>query len=552
MADIFISYKSERRKAAEHLAKILERYGYSVWFDYHLVKGDDFADEIDRRIREAKAVVILWCTLAVQSPWVKREAALATRLGRAVPCKIEPCDLRVDFDGDDIIDLTSWNGAPRDHDLDKLLAGVAHRVGRAPQLQFDAMRQFEEDWRRYGAPSLKRFALEAPLEAQEAPQPVPVPAPGHALTPAERTWDRFGIGGSEDAEEIEAYIKQYEVSEPLWAVKAKKRLAAVQALLRERADAAKLEAMRRQAEESAQRLEMARQQETRYRAEGRIRIEAALVQPAGLEWFLPGAGKIEGFKDAEFAPQMVVVPAGSFMMGAPPGEPQRSDAEGPQHKVTFARPFAMGRYAVSFDEWDAAQRDKDWQAVTGRAARSPKDYGWGRTDRPAIDVDWDDAKAYTKWLSAKTGKDYRLPSEAEWEYACRAATATPFWWGSAITPEQANYDGNYVYAGGGQKGEYRQETLPVKSFEPNSWGLYQVHGNVWEWCEDVWHNSYIGAPTDGSAWTTEDGSRQRVLRGGSWYMYSQELRAASRSRLDTTYRDYGIGFRVARTLPPVS
>ena len=240
----------------------------------------------------------------------------------------------------------------------------------------------------------------------------------------------------------------------------------------------------------------------------RVKVDA-LIGNVRDGWFLPGAGKAEWFKDAEFAPEMVVVPAGSFLMGSPPDEPERSDDEGPQHKVTIAKPFAIGRFALTFAEWDAVQQDTDWQGITGRAARQPKDYGPGRGDRPVVDVDWGDAKAYVKWLSRKVGKDYRLPSEAEWEYACRAGTTTPFWWGSSITPEQANYDGNYTYAGGGKKGEYRQKTLPVKSFQPNPWGLYQVHGNVWEWVEDCWEDSYNGAPDDGSVWTAGDSSKSR-------------------------------------------
>ena len=176
MAEIFISYKSERRKAAGHLAKILERYGYTVWFDYHLVKGDDFADEIDRRIREAKALVVLWCKLAVQSVWVRREAALGTRLGILVPAKIETCELRVDFDGEDYTDLSDWNGAPLDRRLYPLLDGIGHRVGRPPQLDFRAMRDYEEDWHRFGAPSLRTFGLDAPVKAQEDTQPGPLPA----------------------------------------------------------------------------------------------------------------------------------------------------------------------------------------------------------------------------------------------------------------------------------------------------------------------------------------------------------------------------------------
>jgi formylglycine-generating enzyme required for sulfatase activity len=220
--------------------------------------------------------------------------------------------------------------------------------------------------------------------------------------------------------------------------------------------------------------------------------------------------------------------------------------EAPQHRVTIAKPFAVGRYAVSFAEWDAAQKDKDWHAVSGLSAREPKDYGWGRGDRPVADVSWDDAKAYAKWLSGKMGKDYRLLSEAEWEYACRAGTRMPFWWGSPISTEQANCNGNYTF-GGGKKGQYRQGTVPVKSFRPNPWGLYQVHGNVWEWCEDFRNDSYDGAPSDGSAWIPGDRGG-RVLRGGSWFDFPHLLRAAGRNGGNPVLRGSGIGFRLARTI----
>ncbi len=138
---------------------------------------------------------------------------------------------------------------------------------------------------------------------------------------------------------------------------------------------------------------------------------------------------------------------------------------------------------------------------------------------PIVGISWDDARAYVAWLSKASGASYRLPSEAEWEYACRAGSVTPFWWGSSISPHQANYDGNYTYEGGGSRGEYRKRTVPAKHFDANPWGLYQVHGNVWEWCEDLWHDSYADKPgslkASGAAWTTGDGG-PRVLRGGSW------------------------------------
>ena len=232
--------------------------------------------------------------------------------------------------------------------------------------------------------------------------------------------------------------------------------------------------------------------------------------------------------------------------------------EGPQHKVTIAKPFAVGRFAVTRGEFGAFVNETGYsvpdEAYTfeggkyelrkGRSFRNP---GFAQDDsHPVVCVNWDDAKAYVQWLSGKTGKDYRLLSEAEWEYACRAGTQTPFWWGSSISTEQANYDGNYTF-GGGKKGEYRQRTVPVKSFQPNPWGLYQVHGNVWEWCEDCWNENYNDAPGDGSAWTTGD-SGFRSLRGGSWDSDPQFLRAGARDgRNSQSYRDSYAGFRLART-----
>lgn len=253
------------------------------------------------------------------------------------------------------------------------------------------------------------------------------------------------------------------------------------------------------------------------------------------------------FQDAPFGPEMVVVPPGSFVMGSPEDEPERSRNDSPQHEVTIGDPVAVGRYAVTFEEWDFAQDDHDWQRITGVKPHKPEDHGWGRGDRPVINVNWEDAQAYVKWLRDKTGKAYRLLSEAEWEYVARAGTTSPFWWGDGFTPDQANYNGNYTYKGGGKKGKYRQKTLPVRSFEPNPWGLYQVHGNVYEWCEDVWHDNYNGAPDDGGAWN-DDRSSSRVLRGGSWVDIPEFCRSAYRSRISAGSRGIGIGFRLARTL----
>jgi formylglycine-generating enzyme required for sulfatase activity len=264
------------------------------------------------------------------------------------------------------------------------------------------------------------------------------------------------------------------------------------------------------------------------------------------------------FRDCPECPEVVVVPAGSFTMGSPPGEAGRYAFEGPQRRVTIARPFAVGKYVVRRGEFAAflgeTGRSVDgncwtfeagqWQKRAGRSFHSP---GFEQDDRhPAVCVSWEDATAYAAWLSRKTGKAYRLLTEAEWEYAARAGTTTPFWWGLSISTSQANYNGNLTYAGG-PKGEYRGETVPVDSFAPNPWGLYDVHGNVWQWVQDCWANTYAGAPSDGSARMTGDCSH-RVLRGGPWIYGPAFLRSAYRDRDPIVVRGHNLGFRIARTL----
>jgi formylglycine-generating enzyme required for sulfatase activity len=248
------------------------------------------------------------------------------------------------------------------------------------------------------------------------------------------------------------------------------------------------------------------------------------------------------FRECANCPEMVIVPAGSFIMGSPEREPVRSHDEAPQHAVMFARQFSVGTFAVTFDEWDACIADG------GCNGYRPDDHGWGRGRRPVINVSWDDASAFTAWLSRKTGKPYRLLSEAEHEYVTRAGTTTPFWWGTTISSQQANYDGNSTY-GDGPTGEYRAQTLPVDSFSMNPWGLYQVHGNVTELTQDCWNTNFIGAPSDGSAWTSGD-CEVRVRRGGSWRGFPANVRAAHRNWDSTDQRTSITGFRVARNLAP--
>ncbi|MCP4408464.1 MAG: SUMF1/EgtB/PvdO family nonheme iron enzyme [Gammaproteobacteria bacterium] len=220
-------------------------------------------------------------------------------------------------------------------------------------------------------------------------------------------------------------------------------------------------------------------------------------------------------------PEMVAIPGGRFRMGDLSGG--GSSDEKPVHRVSIG-PFLMGKHEVTFEQYDA------FAEATGR--NKPGDKGWGRGRRPVINVSWGDAVAYAKWLSAETSKRYRLPTEAEWEYAARAGTQGSFSFKGRISTNKANYNGDYTF-GGSQKGKYRKKTVEVGSLPANPWGLHEVHGNVWEWTQDCWNGSYQGAPVDGSAW--ERGNCVRgVVRGGSWNNKPRYLRSANRNRRTAT------------------
>ena len=242
------------------------------------------------------------------------------------------------------------------------------------------------------------------------------------------------------------------------------------------------------------------------------------------------------FRECDQCPEMVVVPAGSFTMGSLASAPGRDVDESPRHSVTIAKPFAVARFPLTFDEWDACVADG------GCNGYKPGDQGWGRGRRPVINVSWDNATTYVAWLSRKTGKPYRLLTEAEWEYAARAGTTTAYYWGDKIGKGNANCNGC------GSQWDNVQ-TSPVGSFAANAFGLYDTAGNVWQWVQDCYHSNYERASTDGLAWSTGDCNR-RVVRGGSWISYPQLLRSAGRFWNTPDDRGNLLGFRVGRTLAP--
>jgi formylglycine-generating enzyme required for sulfatase activity/serine/threonine protein kinase len=239
-------------------------------------------------------------------------------------------------------------------------------------------------------------------------------------------------------------------------------------------------------------------------------------------------------------PEMVKISGGRFQMGCVIDWGCKDD-EKPAHEVQVSA-FELGRYEVTFDEWDSCVEH-------GGCKQRLEDKGWGRGKRPAINASWDDAQEYIQWLSQKTGKQYRLPSEAEWEYAARGGTSGSYSFDGKITVDKANYDGNYIFDDS-PKGKFREKTLPVGSFPANPWGLYDMHGNVWEWTQDCLHENYEGAPNIAKAWTTDGDCSKRGLRGGSWNSAPGNLRSSNRGWFIPGRRYFIDGFRVARTLSP--
>jgi formylglycine-generating enzyme required for sulfatase activity len=300
--------------------------------------------------------------------------------------------------------------------------------------------------------------------------------------------------------------------------------------------AEKQQQIKRQQEEAR----LKREEEVKRRAdeEKRSRAEVEREKPSKkpietLPILSAGEAFRDRLKNGGEGPEMVVVPPGSFRMGSLQG----SDFNRPVHGVQIQKPFAIGRYEVTFDEYD------QFAIATGRSL--PKDGGWGRGRRPVINVSWQDAVEYSKWLSEQTGKRYRLPTEAEWEYAARAGTGTAYWWGNEGWKSGMANCNNC-----GSQWDNKQ-TSPVGSFKPNPFGLYDTAGNVYEWVLDLWQYSYLGAPTDGSAWEQKNRDNvgpKRVRRGGSWRSYPEDSRVFHREGVGASDRGHNLGFRLVQDL----
>ncbi len=519
MVDIFISYARLQRQQVEPLKARLETMGLDVFFDLEKIDGGAvFPDAITGALDTSRAVLTCWSPFYFTRPWCLIEAREGMSRNILVPVTIEafdrtapPADLRqVNY-----YDLTGWQGEDTHEDWNRTLQRLGRLIGRdlAPQLKTGPL----------GGKKVAAPALEPPPAVE---------ARSDMLADLRATWGAFPARGSADA--VARFLArvqgaasgsglEFEVEHHLEELK--RAADAEQRALEEReaAERAKAEAEARER----------REWEARLKTPAEVMNAAAYAAKAGkpvVERLFPV--ELPGVTDWP-NPITVAIPPGRFQMGAAKWEEGASRGEFPQHDVVIDYAFAFGQYTVTFAEWDAT-------LAAGAKLKKPGDNGWGRANRPVINVSWEDAQAYLEWLNDRLGLSgrpdaYRLPSEAEWEYACRAGTITPFSFGETITPQQAKYDGN------------RRKTMPVGSYPANAFGLHDMHGNVWEWCADKGNDSYHGAPVDGSVWQDGDALR-RVLRGGSWDIHPQYLRSANRLMDKPTVRLDNLGFRMARTL----
>ncbi len=485
MADIFLSYSRTDRDKAEQIAHALEAEGFSVWWDKVLRAGETYDEVTEGMLRDSKVVVVLWSQESVKSKWVRAEATLGQRSSAVVPAQIEECDRPIMFELLQTADLVGWDGDREDPRWRAFVEDINLAIARVEDEKHDDL------------------GADDTLEVNY--------------------WS--SIKESREPKDFRTYIKRYPKGR--FIDQAKRRLA---------------------------QLEGARAGKG---GGGLMTAAAALLVVAGLGgggWYfygdrlgeitLPGVkmpafgvgeaaeAEAEGpvtFADCRQCPEMTVIPAGSFLMGSPPEEVGGQAWERPQRDVQV-NGFALARTEVTFDMWETCVRDG------GCRDYRPSDREFGRGDQPVLGISWNDAQAFVDWMSERTGRVYRLPSEAEWEYAARAGAQTRYWWGDVFD-------------------EFRvpmQRPRPASALpQDHPFGLVGIAGNVREWTQDCYVGGLQDRPADAVP-VSEGDCSLRVVRGGAWNGEPNDFRSANRVRFGVDIRDRSLGFRVAssNTTPP--
>jgi formylglycine-generating enzyme required for sulfatase activity len=525
MSDIFLSYKSEDRQRAKIIAEALEQHGYSVWWDRIIPPGKTFDEVIEQELEVAKCVIVLWSKESVKSDWVKNEAREGARRHILIPVLIDEVKIPFEFKHIQAANLVDFQGMLPNPEFDLLLISIADIVGQPPAQKLKIKESSINELK-----AQKRRNEESLQKEKE---------------------ERERLKREEEQREIEEARKREQEAQE--RVRRQKEKEEQERLRREEAERKERERQRARQEEERLRIQkeeqerIAREREefsvgergTSYKKFFAIALVLGVLvlgywglapKPLTAPIIMTLPPDIEKNFTNSIGMEFVLIPAGEFDMGSPSNEADRNDDEGPVHRVKISNAFYMGKYEVTQNQW---------REVMGT---SPS-YFKG-DNLPVENVSWNDVQEFVKKLNEKEGTNkYRLPSEAEWEYAVRAGTTTRYSFGD---DKSMLYDYAWYY---GNSGDITGmgNTHEVGQKKPNPWGLYDMHGNVLEWVQDSWHSDYNGAPTDGSAWESGNGS-DRVSRGNWMGAWTDCCRSAARSGYDPGATYYGLGFRLLRIL----
>jgi len=608
MVKVFISYSHEDKQFCDNIKKYLNQlaqcgHSIDVWADHEIKAGEDWDEAIEENLRKADIILFLLSVNFINSGYIKdnelavgyerRQGGSAeiipvlvsdcmwekTGLAKFQALPIDPCNKRAK-------PIKTWVEDERDSVYNSIAQAIADKASdiiknrqvREKNYKLQCYREKCLEFLRQSPDlklsiahqhSLKDFCedngigeADAKKAFEEVQEPFRVRKKNcerYLETVKAYLSDRRDLSADQTKRELKD--RQLELKLEDGDIKALQpeidRLAKEQRVKEEERKAREEEA-KRMADAEAERLaelQRAKEEEERKDREEEANRGPALIQISAHRGELVRVGNewqqnteqitVSGYEQElakGIAITMLQIPAGSFQMGSPATEAERGSDEDPQHRVQL-QSFFLGQTPVTQAQWKEVA---SWPQVDLKLNPDPARFKG--TNRPLEQVSWEEAMEFCCRLSQRTKLAYTLPSESQWEYACRAGTTSPFAFGDTLMPDLANYDGNYAY-GSGPKGQYRRKTTEVRSFPANAWGLQDMHGNVWEWCLDHWHDDYLGAPSDGSAWVNGGDPTMRLLRGGSWGGYPRGCRSALRAGGHLGFRGGNVGFRLCR-FPP--
>jgi formylglycine-generating enzyme required for sulfatase activity len=608
MVKVFISYSHDDKQYCDNIKKYLGQlaqcgHSVDVWADHQIKAGEEWDETIEEKLRQADIILFLVSVNFITSRYIKdNELAVGyeRREGGSaeiIPVLLSDCmwektglakfqALPIDPSNKRAKPITTWEKDERDSVYNSIAQAIADKASdiiknrqvreknyklkcysekcleflrQSPDLKLSiahqhSLKDFCEDNGIGEADAKKAFE-----EVQEPFRVRKKNCERYLETVKAYLSDRRDLSADQTKRELKD--RQLELKLEDGDIKALQpeidRLAKEQRVKEEERKAREEEA-KRMADAEAERLaelQRAKEEEERKDREEEANRGPALIQISAHRGELVRVGNewqqnteqitVSGYEQElakGIAITMLQIPAGSFQMGSPATEAERGSDEDPQHRVQL-QSFFLGQTPVTQAQWKEVA---SWPQVDLKLNPDPARFKG--TNRPLEQVSWEEAMEFCCRLSQRTKLAYTLPSESQWEYACRAGTTSPFAFGDTLMPDLANYDGNYAY-GSGPKGQYRRKTTEVRSFPANAWGLQDMHGNVWEWCLDHWHDDYLGAPSDGSAWVNGGDPTMRLLRGGSWNYSPRYCRSALRFRWLQFYRCNFVGFRLCR-FPP--